>query len=393
MGQVTAMSSEKSSGAGFLQTFFTGFLIVLVSLTVAGAVLATWVHYTALDTARFVDTVAPLARNAAVDKAVSQQAIKVLFEKYDLTTRIEKEIKKLPEPLKSQAGMVASGARDLAGTLTAEILKSGAFQAVWKGILTTAHSEAVKGIRASGPVHLNEQGQVILDVSALITDVKDRLANNGLGFLKDQSIPGGLGRIVLYQNSQLGNVKQTVTVLDQLFLVLPWSVVFLLILAASVSSDTRRAVIWASVGMIVALAALVIILKVVQYHYINPISNATNRSAALVVATRVQGSLYRTAIGLIILSFLTVIASIVAGPYRWSAGMHDAMSLEAFKKKRHPDATVEPGFFNRFAWPLRVGGFCLAILLMLFLPWKGAAVVAVICVAYLLFLGAIEFLR
>lgn len=306
--------SGGSDVPGFMKAFFTGIFIVLTCLTMAGAVLASWIHYTALDTARFVEAVAPLVKNPEVDKAISREAVNRLFERFDLTRRIEQEIQSLPEPLKSQAERGAAGARNLAQILTAQVLKSGPFQKGWREILSTAHSEAIQGIGENGPVRVNEQGEVVLDVSLLLTSVKDRLASNGFEFLKNLDIPSGLGRIVLYKNSQLGNIKKIVNTLDDFFLVLPFGAVVLLILASFVADDTRRTVIRASVGIIIVLAALVIGLKGMQYHYINPISDLTNRGAAMAAASRLQGGLDLTALGIIILSILTVVAGVVAGP-------------------------------------------------------------------------------
>lgn len=384
----------ETGGPSFARSFFSWVLIIVTCIVTAGAVLATWVHYTALNTTRFVNTVAPLIQDEKVSKAVSQEAVNRLFERLDLTTRIESQVKNLPEPFKSQASAASGGAKNLAKTLTEDILKSSAFQAAWRGILATAHSDAVKGLRARGPVRLNEQGEVVLDITDLLTDLKDRLASLGLGFLKNTKIPGGLGQVVLYKNAQLGNAKKAVNLLDTLFWVLPWAAVVLLVCAVSVANDRRRAVMEAAVGIIIVMAGVVVGLKVVQFHYISPIRDAANRSAAMVVASHVQGGLNRVDAGVIILSFLTVVAALVSGPYRWSEEMHQAISIPARKRKRHPGTAGEKeGFVTRMAWPLRVAGFCAAILLVLYLPWGNVAVVAVVCAVYLLYLAAIEVLR
>jgi hypothetical protein len=381
------------ASSSILRSLFAWVLIILTCVATGGAVLAAWVHYTALDTPRFVNTVAPLVQEEAVSKAISREAVNRLFDRFDLEARIEREIKNLPEPFKSQASAGSGGARNLARTLTADILKSSAFQTVWRGILSTAHSEAVKGLRATGPVRLNEQGEVVLDMTALLTDLKDRLSSLGLSFLKNTRIPDSLGQVVLYKNSQLGNARKAVNVLDTLFWVLPWAAVVLLVCAVIVADDRRRAVIEVAVGIIIVLVAAVVGLKVVQYHYINPIAALRLVASAMAVASRVQGGLNRVDLGIIILSVLSVIAALVSGPYRWSEDMHQAISLPARKMKRHPEDEAAPGFISRMAWPLRVLGFCVAILLMLYLPWESSSVIAVVCAVYLVYLAAIEVLR
>jgi hypothetical protein len=378
------------------RSFVSWLLIVLTCLAMVGAVLATWVHNTTLDTKQFVNVVAPLIQDPAIDKAISQEVVQRLFKQYNVKARIERELKKdLPKILQSQAGNAASAAENLSKTLTTQILKSSAFQAVWRRILTTAHSQALRGIRTTGSVNLNQQGEVVLDITTLLSDVKDKLSSMGLGFLKNVKVPSGLGEVVLYKNSQLGNIKTAVNTLDDLFLILPFAAVILLILSVLVATSSRRAVVGVSVGIIIVMTGLAVALKVVQFHYINPISNAANRTAAMALVGHVQGSLNRVDLGLVILSVVTIISAVVAGPYRWAASMHASISVPERKRRKHPEEALpeKPWFFSRFAWPLRVAGLCVAIMLLLYLPWANAATLTIVCAVYAVYLIAIEILR
>ena len=387
----------QESGGGFWRSFFSWVLIILTCVSMFGAVLTTWIHYTALNTTRFVNTVAPLVQEPAVNKAISQEAVTRLFTEFDLKARIEHDLKNnLPKSLHSVANTLSSGAENFSTVLAQNILKSPAFQTAWKTILATAHSKGVSAIRSKGPVTLNEQGEVVLDISRLLTDLKDRLVSVGVSSLKNTKVPAELGTVVLYKNSQLGNAKQAVRVLDTLFWVLPWVAVALLIFSVAVARRHQRAVIEVSVGIIIFMLALVVALKTVQYHYINPMQSATNRTAAMVVVSHVQGGLNRVDLGMIIVSLLATIGALVAGPYVWAGEMHSFVSLHE-RKTRKVVAAGQPAprknFFSRFAWPLRVAGFCAAILLLLYLPWANFALVAVVCACFAVYLAAIEILR
>lgn len=374
--------------------FFSWVLIVLMCVATFGAVLTVWVHYTTLNTSRFVNVVAPLVKEPAVDKALSREAIDRLFVKYDLKARVEKELKnKLPELLKGVAEPVSSGAQGLAEALTSDVLKSEAFQVVWRNIIAGAHSEALKGIRASGPLNLNEQGEVVLDMSNLLNDVKDKLAAVGLGFLKTVKIPSDLGQVVLYKNSQLGNAKKTFNVLDTLFWVLPWVAAFLLVCAVLLAWNRRRALVGSAIGIIVVMLILLAVLKGFESHYINMIHNVTNRTAAMVVASHVEGGLYIVVLGLILLSVLTVIAAVVAGPYEWSVSLHEKISRSGQKARRAGKQRSEGTAVDKLAWPLRLLGLAVAILLTLYLPWANVALVVVVCAAFVAYVVAVELLR
>lgn len=376
-----------------LVTTIAVILLMLFCLVTVGAALASWLHYTALDTPRFVEAIAPLIKDPAVARAVSEEAVDRLFARYDLADRIEKEIKSLPEPFKSQASTGSEGARTLAVAVATDVLKSNAFQTAWRAILTEAHEEAVAGLRASGAVRLNEQGEIILDITDLLTDIKDRLSSIGLGFLKDTKIPAGLGQVVLYQNSQLGKVKTAANTLDDLFLVLPLGAVILLMLGAMVSFDTRRAMMGASIGLVLLLGATYVVIEVMQYHFINPIHNTTTRSAANAIANHLQANLDVVLLGLVLLGALTVVAAVLSGPYTWATRVHEVVSLRGIRLRKDPQAAKREGMFSKFAWPVRIGGLCIALLLLLYLPSAAVVLTAIICGAYLLFLLVIEFLR
>jgi hypothetical protein len=161
------------------------------------------------------------------------------------------------------------------------------------------------------------------------------------------------------------------------------------------ATSNRRAVVGVSIGIIIVMIGLAVALKVAQYHYINPISSATNRTAAMVVVSHVQGALNRVDLGLIILSVVTIVSAVAAGPYRWAASMHASISVPDRRRRKHPEQTLpaKPWFFSRFAWALRVAGLCVAMLLLLYLPWANAATVIIVCVVFAIYLIAIEILR
>jgi hypothetical protein len=378
---------------GRARSFFSWLLIVLMCVATLGAALTVWVHYTTLNTTRFVNVVAGLVKEPDVDKALSQEAINRLFAKYDLAKRIETQLKnKLPDLLKSGAEPLTSGAEGLAKGLASDVLKSQAFQSIWRNILATTHSEAVKGIRANGTVSINDQGEVVLDISRLLTGLKDRLASVGLGFLKGVDIPIDLGRVVLYKNAQLGNVRTAVRTLDTLFWVLPWVAAFLLIGAVLLADNRRRALVGSAIGVILVMIILLGAVKGVEAHYVSQINDLTNRTAAMVVAGHVEGGIYLVEFGLVLLSLLTLLSAIVAGPYGWSVGLHLRISRSGRKAKRL-GAPLERNFLDAHAWILRLLGLAAAMLLILYLPWANVAVVVVVCVAFAAWLVALEFLR
>jgi len=375
------------------RSFFSWLLVVLMCVATFGAALTVWVHYTTLNTSRFVNVVAGSVKEPEVARALSQEAINRLFAKYDLARRMETQLKnRLPDLLKGAAQPLSSGAEGLAKGLASDVLKSQAFQAAWRNILAMAHSQAVEGVRADGTVSINQQGEVVLDISRLLVGLKDRLASIGLGFLKGVDIPSDLGRVVLYKNAQLGNVRTAVRALDTLFWVLPWVAAFLLIGAVLLADNRRRALVGSAIGVILVMIILLGVVKGVEAHYVSQINDLTNRTAAMLVAGRVEGGLYLVELGLVLLSVFTLVSAVVAGPYGWSVGLHLRISRSGRKAKRL-GTPLEGNFLDAHAWTLRLTGLAAAMLLMLYLPWANVAVVVVACALFAAWLVALEFLR
>lgn len=375
------------------RAFWAGLLIVLACIATLGAVLATWTHWTLLNTSRFVNTVAPLVQEKEVQAAVSQEAVHRLFEQYGLKDRIQKELEKgLPEALQFTADPAASNAEGLAKLLTTEIVKSDTFQTGWRSSLSFTHSEALKGIRAEGTVRLNQQGEVVLDITSVLGELKDKLAGIGLNFLKNVKIPEDIGQVVLYRNAQLGNVKTAVNALDILFWVLPWAAVLMLIGGVAMANDRRRALIAASVGIIIVMVLLLAALAIVRPHYLDQIKNSTDRSAAMAIASHVQGGLNAVDAGLIVMGALMLFAAVLSGPYGWATRLHRAVSIPEHMRSKNARAGVEasPAWTTRYSWLMRLLGLCAAVLLLLYLPQASAAVVIAVSILYGVYLVAVE---
>jgi len=380
-------------GGHFWASFLATVLLSLFCVVAVAAGFASWLHYTALDTPRFVEAVAPLVRDETVARALSEEAVERLFAQFHLAEQIEKQIGRLPEPFKSQAATGSAGARGLAVTVATDVLKSNAFQSAWRAILTASHTEAVKGLRSSGAVRLDEQGKVILDITDLLTGIKNRLASIGITFLRDRKIPGDLGQVVLYQNSQLGVVKTAVNALDDLFLILPICAVVLLTLGALVAHDTRRAMTGASVGLIALVVLLYAGIEITRGHFTGRLVSASTRGAATAISNHLLQTFYAVLIGLLVLGALTALAAALSGPYRWAEKLHGIVSLSGIRRRMNPGLPAGEPLLRQFAWPLRITGLATALLLFWYLPWASAAVVLIVCAAYLLLLLAVEFLR
>jgi hypothetical protein len=163
-----------------------------------------------------------------------------------------------------------------------------------------------------------------------------------------------------------------------------------------VAGDHRRALAGLAVGIIVVMIILLAALAAVKPHYLNQISNATDRGAATAIASQVQSGLNAVSVGLMILGALTLVATLMAGPSGWTARFHRAVSIPGHLRERKSRngaaAAAVPAWSTRNDWLLRLTGLCAAILLLLYMPQASAAVVLAVSIVFGVYLGAVEIL-
>ncbi len=387
--------TKKKPRGSFWRSFLVWLLIVLACLTAFSGAIAVWVRTTTLDTNNFVNTVAPLFQEDAVAAVISKEAVDALFKEAKITKYLEDE---LPEDLKFIADPLSSGLESLAELAAKEIIASDQFQWVLKKMLRLVHSEAVGIIRGDTAVKLTEEGKVILDIGELLTNVRDQLVADGLGFLKDISIPESAGQIVLFQADDLGMVKGMVNLLDTLNWLLPLISLILFGAAILIAKDRRKALLGAGVGLAIAMALSLIVLRLARADLLGQIEDKGIHEAAAIIWNRVLSGLVGTNWGVLALGVLVAIGAAIAGPYDWAVSLRKK-TAEMFKswRERRKSGDKADGPFGTFisahAGGLRIAGAAVAIIVLLLLPTLSALAVVITAVIYVIYLGAIELLR
>lgn len=389
------LATERKPRGSFWRSFLVWLLIVLACLTAFGGAIAVWMRATTLDTDTFVNTVAPLIQEDAVATVVSNKAVEALFKEAEITKYLEEA---LPEDLKFVAEPLSSGMETVAEFAAKKILTSDQFQWVLEKMLRLAHSEAVAVIRGDAAVKLTEEGKVILDVGELLTDVRDQLVADGMGFLKNISIPESAGQLVLFEADNLGMVKSMVKLLDTLHWILPLLSLILFAAAILIAKDRRKALMGAGVGLAIAMAFSLIVLRLARADLLGQIEDKEILEAAGIIWNRVLSGLVGTNWSVLALGVLVSIGAAIAGPYDWAVSLRKK-TAELFKswrerRKGGEKATGPVGtFIGAHAGGLRIAGAAVAIVVLLLLPSLSVLAVIITAVIYVLYLGAIELLR
>jgi hypothetical protein len=398
----------------FWRSFLVWMLIILACFFAITGTLSAWVKTTTLDTNTFVNTVAPLIKNDAVAKAVSDEAVTQLFKTYNVEGQIKTAVTglqqliqqaapagaKLPDvDLSFIAGPVASGLESFAKTTTQKILQSKAFYTIWSDTIRAGHTAMVNILTGKqGAVVTSKGDTVILNLGALLTQVKDKLAGSGLTFLNKVQVPANFGQIELFTAKQLGAAKGGVHLLQVLSWVLPLLALIFFALAVWAAVDHRKGLLRVGIGLAVAMLLVLIVLKVAHSALFGQIKVAENLAAANVIWNSLLVGLRQVVRGLLALGIIVAVASGIAGPSKLATWLRTHFT-DFFKNRRaRREAGVEEQspfytFMNKYTWWLRGLGFAVAIIVLVAIPHISALAIILTVVILGIYLIVVEFLR
>ena len=233
---------------------------MLAALLTTPAALAYWGQRTMNDTERYVDTVGPLVDSAEVQTAVATKVADALEQQVDVEAILQEVfagvITQRPR-LEALVGPLAGAINGLIETQVRTFLASDAFADFWVTANTRLQQGLVRLLEGdeTGAVSL-ENDQVVLDVSEVIDQVKQRLVERGLTMIENLPVPESDRQIVLFEASELTQARTTYAVVNP---VAKWllPIVALLYLGA-VMLSRRRARMTVAVGVVLAVNSLLV---------------------------------------------------------------------------------------------------------------------------------------
>lgn len=248
-----ATTTAKSGGRG--RGVAAWVILVVAALLLPIALTAFWAQRTLVDTERYIATVAPLAKDPTIQKAVGDKVSSALITQLDAGNRLQNV---LPPQLAPLAPLVAGGVNNFVEQQVDQVLTSPKFAEVWENINRKLQAGLVAALSGdpSGAVTI-EGDQVILDTGELIEIVKQRLVDRGLSWAANIPVPPIADRqVVLLTSPQLQTARTAYAIGQPVAQWLFWVVIVLFILAVLISTRRPRMII--AVGVSFVLATIVL---------------------------------------------------------------------------------------------------------------------------------------
>ena len=186
--------------------------IVLAAILTVPAGFAYWGQRTINDGGRYVATVGPLVDSPEVQTAIATKVTDAIEEQVDVQALLNQAfagvIADRPR-LQLLIGPLAGAVNGLIQTQVQNFVESDAFRELWLTVNTRAQQRLVQLLKGedSGAVSV-QGGQVVLDLSTVVDQVKQQLVARGLTFVQNAPpIPAADQQIVLLDSPQLKQVR------------------------------------------------------------------------------------------------------------------------------------------------------------------------------------------
>ena len=303
-----------------------GVLVVLVCVLVPISVVGVWVRNTILHTDQFVDTMAPLADDPAVQQAIAIRVTNTLIEATDLEAQIAD---RLPDRAKAAAPFIAGGAEQVVRDATLRIVESDRFDDLWESMLRRAHSQVVAVLQGKGTDNIStKNGQVVVRLGPVVERVAKALSNTGISFFDDIDATRVNREIVLFQSEDLRKGQGAVDLLDKVANYLPFVALILLAIALWLSGNRRRTILRTALGIALGMALLLTLFNLGRTIYLDSLPDSVRQDAATAVYDQVL-SFLRTAVRTaFVVAIIVAIAAWLAGPGRVATRVRGAVRRE-----------------------------------------------------------------
>jgi hypothetical protein len=299
-------------------------LIVLACVLAPFSAVAVWASTQVSETDQYVETVAPLVDDPAVQRWIATETTDAILERLDvegLTDDLLATIADRPrvpprvaDALPALAAPITEGVDGFVEGRVEQVVASSTFATVWTQANRAAHEQLVRLLEGEpGGAVTAQEGEVTLNLAPIIEEVKQRLVDQGFGLAAN--LPTIDRSVVLVQSDGVTRAQNLYRVLNSLGTWLPILVLLLLASGIYLARDHRRAVVNSALGVVGGMLAVGVLLAVGRVLYLDALPPGTlpDDAASSIFDTLVR--FLRTSIRAIaVLALVVALGAALMGP-------------------------------------------------------------------------------
>jgi hypothetical protein len=378
-------------------------LIVLGCILAPVSVLAVWTANQVSDTNRYVENVAPLIHEPAVQSALTDRISNEINSRIHvqaLTNQAAATLKSKGLPrvgtlLQTFSGQLAGAVSGFIHTQVAKIVASPQVANLWVRVNRTAHAQLVKALSGQGNGSITvSNGQVVLNLGPFIDIVKKDLVARG--FSLANNIPAVNPTFALFSAKELVKAQSGYRALNDLKIVLPILTLVLIAAGVYIARSHRRALIGAGLGFAASMALLGVALAIARSIYLNSVpNNVLPANAAAVLYDTLIRFIKDGLRTLLVVGLIVAIGAFFSGPSVSAVRARGAVSgALGWLRTSGERVGLRTGPVGRWTYvhrrALRISAVALFAIIFVFWGRPTAAVAIVLAILLLVVLGLIE---
>jgi len=387
-----------------------GVLVVVFSIGIVLSTVAVWSSRTALKTDRFVDAVAPLPNDPAVQRALSVFLVDELLGVIDAKDRVEQALSQLDERAEFLSGPLIGAVRDYLEQAVVTVLNNPKFQSLWEDAVGIAHENAVKILSDGGAIVDTGDGTVKVDFLPIINQVLQEVQSIAPGFVTDKidlpaegqeltraelrtkiedaldvKVPPDFGEFTVFRSDELSQAQEAVKLTDKFVVALVVLTLLTGIGALLLSVDRRRTGLQLALGTSIGIFITFRVVNLVGNDLIKIIPEGDNRSAASAASHLVLDDLKFKARVILVIGLAAAAILYLIGPGRWAQWLRSRSVSGTRKVGEGVQTYRRPAldWIHAHVDELRVGGVAVAFILLVVLSatWTTFVVLLVLLAA------------
>jgi hypothetical protein len=308
---------EKEFGKTTIPSSALRKLAIILCVAAATAILVVgniffWAGNTLINTDRYVETVQPLLKDAAVQRAVADYTTTQLFKQVDVNQVVQDA---LPPRAQFLAPQLTSQLQNATDKTLQKVVAGDKFQAVWVNTNRTAHERLIGSIK-------NSTGDGVINLQDVYASLSQNLAGTRLSFLIGKSIPENIGSITVVDAPWIPKVRM---VINDIGWLKPVSLLLVAAFSAAaiwLARNRRRVVIGLGVTVSASMAALLVAIHITK-HMAAAQAAPAYQTAAEHAANIIARPLVLQTITILLLGLLVVLVGWLTGSYRSASFLRD----------------------------------------------------------------------
>ncbi|HJV15369.1 MAG TPA: hypothetical protein VJ625_15875 [Propionibacteriaceae bacterium] len=273
-------------------------LIIIGCILAPLSVVAVWTKNLVTDTDRYVETVAPLARDPAIQSAVADKITAEIFARLDVAGITNQAVDALADrglpplvatQLHALSGPLSSGVQSFVRNEVGKVVASDAFADAWMTANRAAHQALVAALTGqTGEGITIANGTVSINLGPFIEVVKQRLVERGFDLAN--RIPDINPSFTVLQSEAITRAQGAFSLLNAIGNWLPVISAILIALGIYVAKGHRRALVGAGLGIAAGMLVLGLGVILLRSVYLNslPLGVLTYDAAASFYDTLVR---------------------------------------------------------------------------------------------------------